>query len=33
MFCNTLLVQREIDKMVYELYGLTQQEIEIVENA
>ena len=24
---------REIDQMVYELYGLTQEEIEIVENA
>ena len=23
----------EIDQMVYELYGLTQEEIEIVENA
>ena len=24
---------KEIDQMVYELYGLTQEEIEIVENA
>jgi hypothetical protein len=26
-------IDREIDQMVYELYGLTQEEIEIVENA
>ena len=26
-------IDKEIDQMVYELYGLTQEEIEIVENA
>ena len=26
-------IDRQIDQMVYELYGLTQEEIEIVENA
>ncbi|MBN2092637.1 hypothetical protein JW964_23655, partial [candidate division KSB1 bacterium] len=26
-------INNEIDKMVYELYGLTQEEIHIVENA
>ena len=25
-------IQRQIDKLVYELYGLTDEEIEIVEN-
>jgi hypothetical protein len=24
---------RQIDKLVYELYGLTEEEVEIVENA
>ena len=27
------LTDKQIDAMVYELYGLTQEEIEIVENA
>ena len=26
-------IERQIDQMVYELYGLTEDEIEIVENA
>jgi hypothetical protein len=26
-------VDKEIDKMVYELYGLTEEEIQIVENS
>jgi adenine-specific DNA-methyltransferase len=30
---NTLALEREIDLMVYELYGLSEEEIEIVENS
>lgn len=30
---DTTALEREIDFMVYELYGLTQEEIEIVENS
>ena len=26
-------VDKEIDKMVYDLYGLTKEEIEIIENS
>ena len=28
---DTMLIEKEIDKMVYEIYGLTDVEIEIVE--
>jgi hypothetical protein len=30
---DTTALEHEIDLMVYELYGLTQEEIEIVENS
>ena len=30
---DTSALESEIDKMVYELYGLTEEEIEIVENS
>jgi len=29
----TLLSKAEIDRLVYELYGLTEKEIKIIENA
>jgi len=30
---NTTALEREIDQLVYALYGLTEEEIEIVENS
>lgn len=31
-FADTTVLESEIDKLVYELYGLTEDEIKIVEN-
>ena len=30
---NTTILEHEIDQMVYNLYGLTEEEIKIVENS
>ena len=30
---DTSVLEKEIDRMVYKLYGLTEEEIEIVENS
>jgi hypothetical protein len=33
LITDTISLENEIDRMVYELYGLTEEEIKIVENS
>jgi hypothetical protein len=30
---NTYILEKELDQLVYKLYGLTEEEIKIVENS